>query len=56
MREVDDRAAKNQEIVEALRATFAPLIERLTPEVEPSTIYVLCENAREPEPGPQHDK
>jgi hypothetical protein len=34
-----DRETKNRQIVEALRAAFAPLVERLTPEVEPATIY-----------------
>jgi len=35
-----DRDSKNRQIVEALRAAFVPLLERLTPEVEPATAYV----------------
>ncbi len=34
-----ERNAKNQEIVAALRELFAPLTERLTPDVEPAGVY-----------------
>ncbi len=40
MPESEERAAKNLTIVNALREMFAPLVERLTPEVEPATVYV----------------
>jgi hypothetical protein len=33
-------AEKNQLIVEALREAFGPMTQRLTPEVEPATIYL----------------
>ena len=36
----EQRAAKNRAIVDALRTAFTPLVERLTPEVEPATIYI----------------
>ncbi|MBV8830384.1 MAG: hypothetical protein JO108_14260 [Acidobacteriaceae bacterium] len=36
----DEQNAKNRAVVDALRQTVAPLIERLSPEVVPATVYV----------------
>ncbi len=36
----EDRAEKNRQIVASLRETFLPLTERLTPDVEPATMYL----------------
>lgn len=33
-------AGENQRIVDVLRETFAAITNRLTPEVEPATIYL----------------
>lgn len=33
-------AGENQRTVDVLRETFAPITKRLTPEVEPATIYL----------------
>ena len=33
---------RNQAVVEAVRDVFAPLLARLSPDVEPATIYVLA--------------
>jgi hypothetical protein len=30
---------RNKEVVDKLRAQFAPLTERLTPEVEPAVVF-----------------
>jgi hypothetical protein len=32
---------KNRALIAALRESFTPQTERLTPEVEPATVYVL---------------
>lgn len=44
-----DREAKNRQIVDALRTAFAPLLDRLTPEVEPATVYAPAAQAPEDE-------
>ena len=35
-----DPDARNRALIEALRESFTPLNERLTPDVEPAVIYV----------------
>lgn len=32
---------KNAQIVEDVRNTFAPVLEQLTPEIEPATVLLL---------------
>jgi hypothetical protein len=56
MRESEDGIAKNQKTVDALREVFAPLTERLTPEVEPATTYLVSERLSEPASDAQRDK
>jgi hypothetical protein len=36
----EEQDTKNRAVVEALRRTVAPLIQRLSPEVAPATVYV----------------
>jgi hypothetical protein len=54
--ESKDSIAKDQKTVEALRETFAPVTERLTPDVEPATIYLLSMQLPEPDANPRQDK
>jgi hypothetical protein len=42
------RARDNRTTVDVLRKTFAAIANRLTPEVEPATIYRLDEYASDP--------
>jgi hypothetical protein len=37
---MSDPDDKNVRVAEALREAFVPLIERLTPEVEPATVFI----------------
>jgi hypothetical protein len=48
MPDPDERDSPNRKIVDALRKTFAVIANRLTPEVEPATIYRLDEPVSEP--------
>ncbi|HEY7305844.1 MAG TPA: hypothetical protein VH601_17090 [Bryobacteraceae bacterium] len=36
---MSDSDDKNVRVAEALREAFAPLVEQLTPEVEPATVF-----------------
>jgi hypothetical protein len=51
-----DLAAKNQQIVEAVRETFARVTERLTPDVEPAATYLPCLRELEPSKDAAEDK
>jgi len=44
-----DREAKNRQIVDALRTTFGALVGRLTPDIEPATVYTPAEQTSEDE-------
>ncbi len=37
----EQREEKNRAILESLRETFAPMLERLSTEIGPATVYVL---------------
>jgi hypothetical protein len=37
---MSDSSEQNVILAEALRDAFAPLVERLTPEVEPAVVFV----------------
>ena len=52
----NDAVAKNRKIIDALREAFAPLAERLTPEIEPATTYVLSTSFSEAEADTAQDK
>jgi hypothetical protein len=44
-------ADRNKDIVEELRAQFAPLTERLTPAVEPAVVFSCLPAPLRPEPS-----
>jgi len=52
----NDSVAKNRKIIDALREAFAPLAERLTPEIEPATVYLLSVSFSEADADTAQDK
>lgn len=41
-----DQEQKNRELMEALRKSVEPALNRLTPDVEPAVVYVLNDDPR----------
>ena len=56
MPEPSDPEARNKKIVEEVRETLGPLVERLTPEVEPAITYVPYLLKSEPSKDSAEDK
>ncbi len=45
--QANDQEKRNDEVVAALRSQFQPLVERLTPDIEPAPVYRPEERAAE---------
>lgn len=45
--QTDNQDSRNDEIVAALLAQLQPLVDRLTPEIEPAPVYIAAEHSAE---------
>jgi hypothetical protein len=52
----NEAVAKNQKLVDALREGFTPIADRLTPEIEPATVYLLSLSFSESDADRPQDK